>query len=80
MARVLFFAQARDAAGCTEAEWPNQGGETAGALWDWLANSFPRMASLRAVARLARNGHYLADGENFGTDDDVAVIPPVSGG
>ncbi len=80
MARILFFSQARDAAGCTEVEWTNQGGETAEALWLWLASSFPRMASIKAVARLARNGHYLSDGESFGTDDEIAVIPPVSGG
>lgn len=80
MSRILFFAQARDAAGCGEIEWRNHGGESAGILWDWLVRTFPDLGSVQAGARLARNGHYLSDGETFGAEDEIAVIPPVSGG
>ncbi len=77
--RILFFAQAADAAGTREASLPFPGGD-AEALWTELLRAYPRLAPLRATTRLARNGQYAAPGERFAEGDVVALIPPVSGG
>ncbi len=80
--RVLFFAAARDAAGCEAAELRWEGGEVlaAGEFWKKLAGQFPRLAPFQATVRLARNLEYLAGDETITSGDEVALIPPVSGG
>ncbi len=79
--RVLFFASARQAAGCAEAtvECEDSGmGEAV--FWERLVADFPALASLRGSVRVARNFEYLARGEHFSPQDEAALIPPVSGG
>jgi len=45
-----------------------------------LVERWPALAAHRANTRLARNGAYAGESEIFGADDEVALIPPVSGG
>ena len=77
--KVLFFAQLRTACGVEEAELAADGVE-AGALWELLVARWPGLAAERANVRLARNGIYAVEGEVFVRGDEVALIPPVSGG
>lgn len=77
--RVLFFAQLREAAGAAEADLDVDGVD-ASALWEALLERWPGLAAQRAVARLARNGSYAGPDETFRAGDEVALIPPVSGG
>lgn len=80
-ARVLFFAGARDAAGCESAEVAWEGGSLAVAdFWARLVESFPSLAPLRDNVRVARNFEYLDRTGEVGDGDEVALIPPVSGG
>jgi molybdopterin synthase catalytic subunit len=78
--RVQLFAMLRDAAGTGACELtlePSACGEDARAA---LVARYPRLRGLLDAARLARNCEYqpweapLADG------DELALIPPVSGG
>ena len=77
--KVLFFAQLREAAGTAEAEVVADKVDAA-QLWDLLLVRWPGLASYRTETRLARNGAYAGAGEIFGPGDEVALIPPVSGG
>jgi molybdopterin converting factor subunit 1 len=79
---VLFFATARDAAGCESAEVSWDGGTalTQDEFWALLEARFPRLAASRTGMRLARNLEYIEAGAPLFPGDEVAVIPPVSGG
>lgn len=78
--KVIFFAQSRQAAGCAETclevERPIDSTE----FWDRLIKDFSGLAPLRGKARLARRETYLEPGEWLQPQDEIAVIPPVSGG
>lgn len=78
--RILLFAQLKDAAGRAELHWPEPGRLTTAELWERLLRECPALASHRATARLARNGEYAPAETIFQTGDEVALIPPVSGG
>ena len=77
--RVLFFAQLREVTGVAQAEIEADGID-ADALWSTLTERWPALSGHRRNTRLARNGAYAAHGEIFGANDEVALIPPVSGG
>jgi molybdopterin converting factor small subunit len=79
--RVLFFASAREAAGCAESIVTCEaGGIREAVFWERLLADFPSLASLRGSVRVAKNCEYLAAGEDFRPGDEAALIPPVSGG
>ncbi len=80
MVRVLLFAQAAALAGTGVCEWPIVEPQGASFFWDWLLQRYPAFSQLRGVCRLARNGEYLLEGEAIEPGDELAVIPPVSGG
>jgi molybdopterin converting factor subunit 1 len=77
---VKLFARLRDIAGASEMTREVAPGATVGSLWQQLATEFPEIASYeRSIstavnADYARRNHVLADG------DEVAFLPPVSGG
>lgn len=78
--RVLFFAQTKDAAGTSELEMklPSQSGLEE--IWRALVTARPALAPFQTSTRLARNGEYANDRTIFNDTDEVALIPPVSGG
>ena len=78
--RVLFFAQLKDATGCDSMELAPATSLNAGQLWAELLKQFPKLAGHRASVRLACNGEYASTRTTFGDEDEVALIPPVSGG
>jgi molybdopterin synthase catalytic subunit len=53
---------------------------TAGELKRWLAERNPNAASLIEASFVAKNQAYAEDGEPIGEGDELALIPPVSGG
>lgn len=78
--RILFFAQLKDATGHSELDWSGAGSFSTEALWTRLIQEFPALAKHQPSVRLARNGVYAAPDEVFEDGDEVALIPPVSGG
>ncbi|MGE3956739.1 MAG: molybdopterin converting factor subunit 1 [Vicinamibacterales bacterium] len=77
---VKLFARLRDIVGTPELVRDIAPGTTVRGLWDTLAAEFPAIASyersisMAVNADYARREHVLADG------DEVAFLPPVSGG
>jgi len=78
--RVLFFAQLKDATGCDSVELAPSSSLNTDQLWAELLDKFPALAAHRANVRLSRNWEYAAADALFASDDEVALIPPVSGG
>ena len=78
--RVLFFAQARLATGIHEEVLSETAPCSSDEFWNRLLVRHPDLTELRAACRLARNGKFLATGEKLQPEDEVAVLPPVSGG
>jgi len=78
--RLLFFAQLKTATGCAATDLPVTGELDADALWQQLLDRHPALAPHQRTTRLARNGTYAGPGTRFSNTDEVALIPPVSGG
>ncbi len=78
--KILFFAQAREAVGLGEIEISFCAPVSVREFWERLLSEQPNLAAMSRSARLARNGAYAEDGEVFADSDEIAVIPPVSGG
>jgi molybdopterin converting factor subunit 1 len=77
--KVLFFAQLREVTGAREIVMESAEVDAEG-LWCVLLSRWPALAPLRSQVRLARNGVYAGEAEVFRPGDEVALIPPVSGG
>jgi len=77
---VRFFAQARELGGCDTWEFCPPSPLTPAELWDRLEEEFPAIGRIRDSARFARNFEYATGDTLFQDSDEVAVIPPVSGG
>ncbi len=78
--RVLFFAHLKDATGAAELELTISETLDTDALWQALLTVQPRLAKFRPTTRLARNGEYADALTRFQDGDELALIPPVSGG
>jgi molybdopterin converting factor subunit 1 len=78
--RILFFAQTKDAAGASELEMNIPGNQGVEEIWRALIAARPGLAAFQKTARLARNGEYADAETRFADADEVALIPPVSGG
>ena len=78
--RILFFASMRDIVGSRELELEISPGATVGQLRQDLVSRFPDMAAIARILSMAVNAEYADDSVTLQTGDEVAVIPPVSGG
>jgi molybdopterin converting factor subunit 1 len=78
--RVLLFAQIKDALGTAELDLPIANGQAVASLWQTLITAQPKLAAFQSSTRLARNGEYADQATIFCNTDEVALIPPVSGG
>ena len=77
--RILFFAHLKDVTGQREIEW-NGGPVDMDGFWRKLLDSYPELERFRPSVRLAKNGEYVQNDALFADSDEVALIPPVSGG
>lgn len=75
---MRFFAQARDAAGCREAEV--DGSTVAEVLRGAAARFGDRLAQVIEISAIWVNGEFAEPDQPVGDADEVAVLPPVSGG
>lgn len=79
--RVLFFASAKEAAGCPEEVMACEDeGMSSEMFWERLMEKHPAFKALRGSVRIARNHEYLVEGDLIKPGDEAALIPPVSGG
>ncbi|HXF09271.1 MAG TPA: MoaD/ThiS family protein [Desulfuromonadaceae bacterium] len=77
---ILFFAQVKDAVGVSEMSLTISGPLRIDEVWARLTQAQPKLAPFQKTTRLARNGEYAEAGTIFSDADEVALIPPVSGG
>ena len=78
MARVRLFANLREIAGSSQVDIE---GDTVGAVVDALGDRFgPEFRRHLQTARLWKNGNEGSFEDPVNDDDELAVIPPVSGG
>jgi molybdopterin converting factor subunit 1 len=77
---VRLFAGLRDIAGTPELVRDVPDGATARTVWDALASEFPAMDRYRGVTSCAVNEEYATFEARVQDGDEVAFLPPVSGG
>jgi MoaE-MoaD fusion protein len=78
--RVRLFAIQRELAGAREVALDLAPGATIEAAWAALVENHPVLAPGRPAVRFARNGEYADPETALADGDELAVIPPVSGG
>lgn len=77
---LLYFAQVRRVTGLPAETLSPSTPLTADQLWTEILRRHPDLALLHPVVRFARNGEFAAPDALFHPGDEVALIPPVSGG
>lgn len=77
---VQLFARGRDLVGADRVFVELTDGSTVGELRAALAQQAPALAGLLAASRIAVNHDFADDARAIEPRDEVAVIPPVSGG
>jgi molybdopterin converting factor subunit 1 len=77
---VRLFARLRDIAGASEMAREVPPGATIGDLWQQLAREFPELAQYERSISSAVNTDYAKMTDVVGDGDEVAFLPPVSGG
>ena len=83
MAKLVFLGRLREAAGAAErsADFP-QDVATAADLVAWLCADDPVLGEALAdpAVRVARNQDIIALGDPVAANDEIAFLPPMSGG
>jgi molybdopterin synthase catalytic subunit len=78
--RVRLFAIQRELAGAREVPIDLPDGATIEDAWSAVVERHPVLAAGRPSVRFARNGDYADPTTVLGDGDEIAFIPPVSGG
>ena len=78
--RVRLFAIQRELVGAREVPLALSDGATIEDGWAALVARFPVLEPGRSAVRFARNGAYADPDEPLADGDELAIIPPVSGG
>ena len=74
------FARLRDITGAAELARELAPGATIGDLWRQLAGEFPELAVYERSISSAINADYARMDQVIGEGDEIAYLPPVSGG
>jgi molybdopterin converting factor subunit 1 len=77
---VRLFARLRDVAGVSELARDLPPGATIGDVWRELAREFPEFAGYERSISSAINADYARMDQPVVEGDEVAFLPPVSGG
>ena len=77
---VRLFARLRDIAGAAELTREVEPGATIGVLWRQLTREFPELAQYERSISSALNADSARMDAPVGDGDEVAFLPPVSGG
>jgi molybdopterin converting factor subunit 1 len=79
-ARVLFFGKLKELAGGAEQSVELRSGATIAELFERIANQKPEFASFRSSVVASRNQEFAPWTTVLEPGDEVAFLPPVSGG
>jgi len=78
--RVLFFGQLKDITGVAQEEAELSDGARVEDLFERYGRRFPKLASFRASIAASVNQEYATWRAPLSSGDEVAFLPPVSGG
>ena len=78
--RVMCFAAAREIVGTGELVIDLPEGSTLTQLFDQIQGQFPRLQGLAGSLLFSVNREYAPSDKRLVTGDEVALIPPLSGG
>lgn len=77
--QLLLFGITKDILGHSPFSFEIKGENTAGNLLHQLIEQYPRLRDLNSIA-IAVNGNYSTAKTALNSSDEIALIPPVSGG
>jgi molybdopterin converting factor subunit 1 len=77
---VRLFARLRELAGASELRREVPDGSTALDVWNGLSDEFPALADYTRAISVAVNEEYARLTASVRDGDDIAFLPPVSGG
>ena len=78
--KVLFFGMLKDIVGRAEEGLTLEEGSSIGRLYELYAARFPKLAEHSSSILYSRNREFAKPGESLQDGDEVAFLPPVSGG
>ena len=78
--RIRFFATLRERAGAAELQKTLDAAITVAELWEMLRAERPKLADYAGRVAFAVNQEYVDSKTTLQDNDEVAFIPPVSGG
>lgn len=78
--RLRFFAALREIVGLEEMEKDVAAGTTAGRIFDELVDEYPKLSSYAKVIQVAVNQEFADRQRKVTSEDEIAFLPPVSGG
>jgi len=78
--KVLFFGLLKDLVGRAEEQIELEPGARLASVFDYYARRFPRLQEMSASIVLARNQEFAGPEADIAEGDEVALLPPVSGG
>jgi molybdopterin converting factor subunit 1 len=78
--KVLLFAHFADAAGSSRLEVDLVDSSTVHDCSERLVGSYPALVDLLKIGRAAVNGEFASDDQVLHDGDEIAFLPPVSGG
>lgn len=77
---VRLFARLREIAGAAELQRDVAGAMRAADVWDALVREYPALGEYTATVSCAVNEEYARMTTSVAEGDEVAFLPPVSGG
>ncbi|HVX65087.1 MAG TPA: molybdenum cofactor biosynthesis protein MoaE [Bryobacteraceae bacterium] len=78
--KVLFFGALKEIVGRSEDELELAAGASAGTVLEHYLAVFPRLKDWERSLLVARNRRFSSRSEPLGEGDEIALLPPVSGG
>jgi molybdopterin synthase catalytic subunit len=78
--KVLFFGQLKDIVGRSQESVEAPDGASLSTIFDRYADAFPRIREMAGSIVLARNHEFSPPSSTLADGDEVALLPPVSGG
>ena len=80
MIKIRFFGVLQDVVGIREETCEQAALDTVGGVFEAYATRFPRLRELRRSILFARNQHFCDHAVQLADGDEIAFLPPVSGG
>ena len=78
--KVLFFGMLKDIVGRAEDRIEMDSGASLATVFDRYARQFPRLTDLQSSIVLACNHQFCERSKSVEEGDEIAFLPPVSGG